>query len=229
MGTPWTLLPPSMATPLFTSPQNRGVLTECDSSSAWAQTGTWRTRLGERRCTLRAASGKRRWRALVREFQLDPNAGRRGTPMHDAIMNGQTGTVLALINDLRVAPDAAMLVPFALSPLMTAAAREETGAMLALINIGGALIDASDAEGHTALHLACIYGCPVAVAALLAEGARLDVKSIDGVTPQQSICTHKDADPAAKPLVAAAFVRHLRLQSLGPRCCGWPPRGTTTA
>ncbi len=53
------------------------------------------------------------------------------------------------------------------------------------------------------------------VAALLAEGARLDVKDADGDTPQQVICTHSKADTPAMPLVLAALVRHLRLERLG--------------
>ena len=36
-----------------------------------------------------------------------------------------------------------------------------------------------------------------------------------GRTPQQCVCLAPDADPAAKPLVLAAFVRHLRLERLG--------------
>ena len=53
------------------------------------------------------------------------------------------------------------------------------------------------------------------VSALLAEGARLDAKDCNGNKPQQVICTHPTADPAAKPLVLAALVRHRRLERLG--------------
>jgi hypothetical protein len=51
--------------------------------------------------------------------------------------------------------------------------------------------------------------------ALLAEGARLDVKDRYGNKPQQVICIQPTADPAAKPLVLAALVRHRRLELLG--------------
>jgi hypothetical protein len=69
--------------------------------------------------------------------------------------------------------------------------------------------------GWTPLHCACGFGHPVTVSALLAEGARLDAKNCNGNKPQQVICCRPEADPAAKPLVLAAFVRHLRLERLG--------------
>jgi hypothetical protein len=59
---------------------------------------------------------------------------------------------------------------------------------------------------------------PVTVSALLAKGARLDVKDRDRSMPQRSSTAagrHEEADPAAKPLVLAAFVHHLRLERLG--------------
>jgi hypothetical protein len=52
------------------------------------------------------------------------------------------------------------------------------------------------------------------VSALLAEGARLDAESVDGIKPQQLICFQPQADPANKPLVLAAFARHVRLERL---------------
>jgi ankyrin repeat protein len=98
---------------------------------------------------------------------------------------------------------------------MQAAARGHTGTALALINIGGARIDAAERDGWTPLHWASAFGRPVTVSALLAEGARLDTKNCGGAKPQQVICNQPEADPAAKPLVLAAFVRHLRLERLG--------------
>ena len=81
----------------------------------------------------------------------------------------------------------------------------------------------------TPLHCASAYGHPVTVSVLLAEGARLDIKDCNGNKPQQVICRHPQADPAAKPLVLAAFVRHLRLERLGREVLRLAPRGTTTA
>jgi hypothetical protein len=43
----------------------------------------------------------------------------------------------------------------------------------------------------------------------------MDVKASNGMTPHQFICRHREAHPAAKPLVLAAFRRHLRLERLG--------------
>ncbi len=155
-------------------------------------------------------------RILVRDFRLDANAvahddGR--TPLHQASMRGQTGTALSLIGDMGARVDAASKI--GATPLMQAAAGGHTGTALALINLGGARIDAASSDGWTPLHWASAYGHPVTVTALLAEGARLDAMSVKGNQPQQLICRHPTADPASKPLVLAAFARHLRLEGLG--------------
>jgi ankyrin repeat protein len=152
---------------------------------------------------------------LVRDFRLNANAVdiRGETPLHKASLMGQTGTALSLINDLGARVDAAS--EFGVTPLMAAASEGRTGTALALINICGARIDAADKNGATPLHWACIFGHPVTVGALLAEGARMDAKSVYGRTPQQVICLDPAAAPAAKPLVLAAFVRHRRLERLG--------------
>ena len=112
---------------------------------------------------------------------------------------------------------------------MSAAMLGHTGTALALINIGGARIDAADKNGWTPLHVASICGHPVTVSALLAEGARMDAKAANGMMPQQMSCLSSTADPAAKPLVLAAFVRHLRLERLGREVLRLAARGTTTA
>lgn len=154
-------------------------------------------------------------RILVRDFRLNANAENlQGvTPLHMASGMGQTGTALLLINDLGARVDAA--ARDGSTPLMQAAERGRTGTALALMNIGGSRIDTADNQGCTLLHFACVYGHPVTVSALLAEGARLDAKLFDGMTPQQAICLAAESQPAAKPLVLAAFVRHARLERLG--------------
>jgi ankyrin repeat protein len=156
-------------------------------------------------------------RILVRDFRLDANAVDNitwggETPLHKASGVGHTGTALSLINDRGARVDA--IDKDRNTPLMQAAAGGHTGTALALINIGGARIDASEQNSVTPLHCASSCGHPVTVSALLAEGARLDVKNADGDTPQQVICTHPEADPAAKPLLLAAFARHARLERL---------------
>jgi ankyrin repeat protein len=154
-------------------------------------------------------------RILVRDFRLNANAVNHAgdTPLHLASLKGHTGTALSLINELGALVDAAN--QDGSTPLMQAVYAGHAGTALALINIGGARIDAADSDGGTPLHWACGFGRPVTVSALLAEGARLDAKDCNGNKPQQVICASPEADPAAKPLVLAAFVRHLRLERLG--------------
>ncbi len=154
-------------------------------------------------------------RILVRDFRLNDNAFSHlgATPLHAASLGGHTGTALWLINDLGARVNAAS--DLFITPLLSAACRGHTGTALALINIGGARIDAADGGGWTPLHWACASGSTVTVSALLAEGARLEAKDRDGDKPQQLICCHSKADPANKPLVLAAIVRHLRLERLG--------------
>ncbi len=152
---------------------------------------------------------------LAREFALSStSANHKGsTPLHKAAGGGYTGTVLALINDLRARVNVADTG--GTTPLMSAAQWGHASTAAALISIGGACIDAADQWGQTALHWASSCGQTIVVCVLLGEGARMDAKAEHGKTPQQEICLRPTANPAAKPLVLAAFVRHARLERLG--------------
>ena len=92
------------------------------------------------------------------------------------------------------------------------------------------MFTADDTNCGTLLHYASFCGHSLTVGALLAEAAGLDVKAgSGGRTPQQVICLQPKADPLAKPLVLAAFVRHGRLARLGREVLRLGRRGTTTA
>jgi ankyrin repeat protein len=171
-------------------------------------------------------------RLLVVRFGLPADCvdwgGRK--PLHLACMGGHTGTALEIASAAIAAESAAAAgrpgwavdkinVPdsFEATPLVHAAVNVNVSAAtaLAIINICGARINAAGSSGLTPLHFACFMGRAAIVSALLAEGARLDAKDCDGNKPQQVICLRPEADPADKPLVVAAFVRHLRLERLG--------------
>jgi ankyrin repeat protein len=153
-------------------------------------------------------------RILVRDFLLNVDAVNitLQTPLHAVTLFGHTGTALLLINDLGARVEAASETGE--TPLMSAAKNGHTGTALALINIGRARIDAADAFGGSPLHYACLFAHPLTVSALLAAGARTNVKVDSGKTPLLVSCL-PEADPATKPLVLAAFVRHWRLERLG--------------
>jgi ankyrin repeat protein len=154
-------------------------------------------------------------RILVRDFRLNVNAVNQSgaTPLLKASLRGHTGTALLLINDFGASVDA--MAEDGSTALMQAASFGRTGTALALINLGGARIDATDKYGATPLHWACEFGNHLTVSALLAEGARQNVLDNDGRTPQQIICLSPTADPQAKPLALAAFVRHVQMEKLG--------------
>lgn len=153
-------------------------------------------------------------RILVLDYGLDINALNHAgaTPLIKASLMGQTGTALLLINDLGARVDAVNHSDC--TALMQAAACGRTGTVLALINTGGARMDAVDSYGATPLHWACEFGNHLTVSALLAEGAPTNVRDAKGRKPCQIISISPEADPAAKPLVLAAFARHKKLEKL---------------
>ena len=88
---------------------------------------------------------------------------------------------------------------FGASPLLRAAEREQLDVVRRLLAVPSVKIDAADRSGMTPLHMAATIGNEEVATALLARGARVDIKNGDGHTAHD-LATRKGHYALAKLL-----------------------------
>ncbi len=111
----------------------------------------------------------------------------RMTPLHLAASSGSTDSIAAL---LRLGADPTARNASGATPLMLAAEHGHAGSVRAILfpweaAIGMGILNATNAHGNTALHIAVLQDDPECVSSLLDAGAQSDLANADGLTAKQ--------------------------------------------